>query len=153
MNDKKIMLIAKIAIYALAVVTLMFLIIVFLNSSKFSSPTPEALSSPMLENCFLMTYITFGIAAVAALIFPIMRMVKKPKQAVKGLLGIVGLFVLGLIAYLTASSDLDAQQLERLQVTESASIIAGAGLNLVYIVGACAILAAAFLAFRGRTSK
>jgi len=153
MNDKKILLISKIAIYVLAGVTLTFLFILFFNSNQYQSPTPEALKSSMLENCFLMTYITFGIAILSALIFPVIRMVAKPKQLLKGLAGIVGIFALGFIAYLFASNDLTPQQLEKLQATASDSILVGAGMNLTYMMGVFAILAVGFLIFRGNSSK
>jgi len=153
MNDKKILLISKIAIYVLAGVTLTFLFIMFFNSNQFQSPTPEALKSSLLGNCFLMTYITFGIAILSALLFPVIRMVAKPKQLLKGLVGIVGIFALGFIAYLFASNDLTPQQLEKLQATASDSILVGAGMNLTYIMGVFAILAVGFLIFRGNSSK
>ena len=153
MNDKKILLISKIAIYVLAGVTLTFLFIMFFNSNQFQSPTPEALKSSLLGNCFLMTYITFGIAILSALLFPVIRMVAKPKQLLGGLAGIIGIIALGFIAYLFASNDLTPQQLEKLRATEADSILVGAGLNLTYIMGVFAILAAAFLIFRGNSSK
>jgi len=90
---------------------------------------------------------------VTALIFPIVHMISNPKGAVKAFLGVVAILVLGLISYLFATNEFTAIQLEKLQITESASIWVGAGLNLTFIVGIVTILAAIFLAIRGSILK
>ncbi|MCL2042026.1 MAG: hypothetical protein FWG84_08335 [Bacteroidales bacterium] len=141
--DKKIILIAKIVAFALVAVALIFLILLLVN------PTSDA----VIGNYLTVAYITFGIAVVTALIFPIVHMISNPKGAVKAFLGVVAILVLGLISYLFATNEFTAIQLEKLQITESASIWVGAGLNLTFIVGIVTILAAIFLAIRGSILK
>ena len=141
--DKKIILIAKIVAFALVAVALIFLILLMV------SPTSDSI----IGNYLVIAYVTFGIAVVTALVFPIIHMISNPKGAVKALLGVAAILVLGLISYLFASNEFTAIQLEKLQVTESASIWVGAGLNLTFIVGIATILAAIFLAIRGNVLK
>ena len=136
--SKKIILISKIVAFSLAAIALIFLILLMAN------PTSDAI----IGNYLVLAYITVGIAVVVALIFPIVRMILNPKQAVKGLLVIAGIFVLGLISYLLSSNSFPVQELERMHVTDSTSIWVGAGLNLTYIVGIATILAAIFLAIK-----
>jgi len=141
--DKKIILVAKVVAFALVAIALIFLV------SLMVSPTSDAI----IGNYLMVAYITFGIAVITALVFPVVHMVSNPKGAVKALLGVVAILVLGLISYLFASNEFTAIQLEKFQITESASIWVGAGLNLTFIVGIVTILAAIFLAIRGSILK
>jgi hypothetical protein len=151
--NKKIILITKIVVYLLVALVLVLQLIMFSQSSQFATPTPEAINSPLMGNTFLIFLIIFGIAMLTAFIFPAIRMASNPKQAIKGLLGVVAIVALAGISYLFASNDLSAQQLEKLQITESTAVLVGAGMNLTWIVGICAIGAALFLALRGSFSK
>jgi len=136
--DKKIILIAKIVAFSLAAIALIFLVLLMAN------PTSEAI----IGNYLVLAYITLAITVVIALVFPIVRMISNPKQALKGLLGIVAILVLGLISYLFASNSFPVQELERMHITENTSVWVGAGLNLALIVGIATILAAIFLAVK-----
>ena len=151
--DKKIILIAKIVTFVLVGIALIFTILMFIKSSMFQTATPQAMESPILGNYLVIAYVTFGIAVVTALVFPIIHMISNPKGAVKALLGVAAIVVLGLISYLFASNEFTAIQLEKLRITESASIWVGAGLNLTFIVGIATVLAAIFLAIRGNVLK
>ena len=133
--DKIIIKITKIGILALGAVALLFTILMNIDA------------------ILMVAYITFGIAVVIALIFPLIHMASNPKGAVKALLGVAAIAVLGLISYLLASNNFTAQQLEKLHITESASVWVGAGMNLTFIVGIVAVLAAIFLAIKGSISK
>ena len=151
--DKKIILIAKIVAFVLVGIALILTILMFFKSSELQTVTPQAMASPILGNYLIVAYITLGIAVITALIFPIVHMISNPKGAVKALLGVAAIVVLGLISYLFSSNDFTAMQLEKLQVTESISIWVGAGLNLTYIVGIATVVAAIFLAVRGSILK
>ena len=63
--------------------------------------------SPVFTNTFILwAYILTGIAAVAAIIFPVYHMISNPKNAKKSLLGVVALVAVVAIAYLFSSGDL-----------------------------------------------
>jgi 4-amino-4-deoxy-L-arabinose transferase-like glycosyltransferase len=133
--DKTIKLITKIGVVALVVVAIIFTVWMKLDIS------------------LTVAYITLGIAVFVALIFPLVRIIVNPKQLIKVLLGAVAIGAVVLISRLIASNDFTAQQLEKLHVTESTSVWVGAMLNLTFIVGIVAILAAIFLAVKGSISK
>ncbi len=56
----------------------------------------------ILDMIMYWAYILFGIAAISALIFPIINMVSQPKEAVKTLISVAVVAVFVLIAYMLA---------------------------------------------------
>lgn len=90
----------------LNIVTLAMLVItvVLLGLFAFGGEVPnQQYSTPVYTSAFLnWAYILFGIAIVAALIFPIVRLVTRPKEAMKTLIGLLGVIVLVVIAYALA---------------------------------------------------
>jgi hypothetical protein len=151
--DKKIIKITRISAFVLGAVSVIFWILLMINRNKFQTPTPEALSSSLLGNYLVIACVSLAITLVVAMILPIFHMVSNPKGAVKGFLGLAAIVVLGSISYLISSNEFTTLQLEKLKVSESISVLVGAGLILAYIVGAVTILAAIFLAIRGTLSK
>ena len=67
----------------------------------FGGELPNAQYSPPVYTAQLIwwAYILFGLTALAALVFPIGRLLTNPKQAVKTLIALVGVCLLVLIAY------------------------------------------------------
>jgi membrane protease YdiL (CAAX protease family) len=141
--NKKGKNILKVAVFALMAVALIFQILVFVYPS----------GAQILGGYLTLAYISLGIAIFTMLIFPIIRMFSNPKGAIKFLIGIAAIVIIGLIFYLIASNDFTPQQLEKLRVTESTSNWVEAGLNATFTVGIVAILAAIFLAIKGSISK
>lgn len=96
MNSQKILNIVTIAMFVVTVVVLgLFMFGGNLPNQQY--PTPVYTSS--LLN---WAYILFGIAIIAALIFPIARLFTRPKQAMKSFIGLAIVIVLILIAYAMA---------------------------------------------------
>jgi len=151
--DNTIKKIAKIASVVIMAIAAIYGALLIFNGGAYKSATPEALSGSVLDSALIITYVIFAIAVISALIFPIIRMVSSPKNAIKGLLGMVVIFVVCWVSYLLSSNEFTPQQLEKLQTTESASIWTGAGLILTYIVGSLSILSTIFLVIRGSISK
>lgn len=61
---------------------------------------------PKFTNLFIVwAYILTGIAVGFTVIFPVIQMITNPKNAKKGLMGIVALVVIIVIAYALASSE------------------------------------------------
>jgi len=151
--DNTLKKVAKIASFVIIAIAAIYGILLITNGGAYKSPTPEALNSGLLNSALVITYIIFGVAVVSALLFPLIRMVSTPKNALKGLLGVAVIFIIGLISYLLSSNEFTPQQLEKMQTTESASIWTGAGLIFLYIVGIFSLLATIFLVIRGSISK
>lgn len=62
---------------------------------------------PKFTNLFIVwAYVLTGIAVGFAVIFPVIQMITNPKNAKKGLMGIVALAVIIVIAYALASSEI-----------------------------------------------
>lgn len=89
-------------------------------------------------------YVLLAIAAVTAVVFPVITMAQNPKGAKNALIGVVGLVVVVGISYALAGSEeyftLDGVML----ADESTSKQSGAGLIAFYIMGAGAIGAVIF---------
>lgn len=90
----------------LNIVTLvMFLItVVLLGLFMFGGNVPNQLYTTPVYTASLLNwaYILCGIAVLSALIFPVARLVTRPKQAMKSFLGLVVIVILVLIAYAMA---------------------------------------------------
>jgi len=93
MNSKKILNLLTIVMF---VITL-----VILGLFMFGGKLPNQLyTTPVYTSTLLnWAYILFGIAIIAALIFPIARLFTRPKQAMKSFIGFAAVIVVVLIAY------------------------------------------------------
>lgn len=98
---------------------------------------------PKFTNLYILwAYILTGMAVGLALVFPIIQMITNPKNAKKGLMGMVALVVVIAIAYFMSSSEL-------LGITDTALVqydtpgtlrYAGMMINAVYLLSGLAIL-------------
>lgn len=93
MDSKKILNIISIVIFAITVVLLALFI--------FGGDVPnQQYSTPVYTSTLLnWSYILFGIAIIAAVIFPVIRLITRPKEAMKSFIGLLAVVVLVLIAY------------------------------------------------------
>lgn len=96
----------------------------------------DVVSEGMLIN---WCYILLGIAAVSAIIFPVITMAQNPKNAKNALIGIVGLAVVFAIGYAMAGNEEVFDASAKLLADESTSQLSEAGLNAFYILGLGAI--------------
>ncbi len=67
-----------------------------------------------------------------------------PKNAIKILVILVGLVIVGFIAYSMATNSFTMLELQTLETTESVSKSVGASLIFTYIVGGVAVLAVVY---------
>tara|TARA_R110001592_G_scaffold229899_1_gene486573 strand:+ start:1835 stop:2245 length:411 start_codon:yes stop_codon:yes gene_type:complete len=89
-------------------------------------------------------YLLLAIAAVTAVVFPIITMAQNPKGAKNALIGVVGLVVVVGISYAVAGSE-EYHSLDGVLLADAAtSKQSGAGLIAFYIMGAGAIGAVIF---------
>ncbi len=93
MNSQKILNIVTIAMFVITVVLLgLFMFGGNLPNQQYTTPV---YTSSLLN----WGYILFGIAIIAALVFPIARLFTRPKQAMKSFLGLAVLIVIIVLAY------------------------------------------------------
>ncbi len=133
--DKKVILIFKIIswiIMALAIVLQLMVLV------KGADGITE--DSPVLNNFINLSFIALGIAAAGAILFPIFEIFSSPKSAIKILISVAGLIIVGFISYSLAGNTLSEVKLVNLETTAEVSKLVGAALYFTYIVGALAIL-------------
>ena len=96
MNSKKILNILTIVMFDITAV--------LLGLFMFGGKVPNQLyTTPVYTSTLLnWAYILFGIAIIAAIIFPIIRLFSRPKQAMKSFIGLAVVVVVVLIAYAMA---------------------------------------------------
>ena len=96
MNSKKILNIRTIVMFVITAV--------LLGLFMFGGKVPNQLyTTPVYTSTLLnWAYILFGIAIIAAIIFPIIRLFSRPKQAMKSFIGLAVVVVVVLIAYAMA---------------------------------------------------
>lgn len=93
MNSKQILNIVTIAMFVVTAV--------LLGLFMFGGRVPnQQYDTPVYTATFLnWAYVLFGIAIIAALVFPIARLFTRPKQAMKSFIGLAVVAVIILIAY------------------------------------------------------
>lgn len=96
MNSKKILNIVTIVMFLITVV--------LLGLFMFGGDVPNQLyTTPVYTSALLnWAYALFAIAIIAALIFPIVRLFTRPKQAMKSFIGLAFVIILVCIAYAMA---------------------------------------------------
>lgn len=89
----------------------------------------------------ILTYLMIGLAALSALVYPIMFLAKNPSKSKNSLIGIGGLVFVCILSYVFASSDiLTFPGSEKFDMTEASTKRVGMGLITFYILSAGAIL-------------
>lgn len=93
MNSKKILDLITIVMFAITVV--------LLGLFMFGGEVPnQPYPTPVYTSTFLnWAYILCGIAIIVAVIFPVIRLFTRPKQAMKSFIGLAGIAVVVLIGY------------------------------------------------------
>ncbi len=98
------------------------------------------LTNKILNPFFDITYFTMGLAIFVVLFFAVAQLFMTPKAAVKTIASIVILGVLYLVAYLSASGNIDAKVYQDFSISSGESKLIGSLIYLVYILGGLSIL-------------
>ncbi len=141
--DKTILNVFKIITLVLIVLAVILQIIVLIKGEE------GLIGSSVLDNYAILAYVSLGIAALLALIFPIIFMIQNPKNLIKILIGIGGLVIIGFICYSIADNTFDIVKLEELKTTADVSRSVGAALYFTYIVGGLAVISIIFSGIAG----
>lgn len=99
-----------------------------------------ALQSRILNPYFLTAYVALGLCIVLALIFPIINIITHPKNAIRVLIGLGSLVLIGIIAYALSGNEFSALQLRAYNITETGSRQIGAALIGTYVIAGASVL-------------
>jgi hypothetical protein len=100
-----------------------------------------ALQNQILNPYFMAAYIALGLCIVLALIFPIINIITQPKNAIRVLIGVGLIVIVGVISFSVSSNEFTELQLRAYKITETGSRQIGAALVGTYIIAAASILA------------
>ncbi len=100
-----------------------------------------SLQNRILNPYFITAYIAFGLCVVLALLFPIINIISEPKNAVRVLVGLGALVLIGIISYLLSSNEFSALQLLEYEVSESGSRLIGAAVIATYFIACASVIA------------
>lgn len=84
-------------------------------------------------------YFLFFLVIALTLIVSILNILQNPKKSIKLLIALALLIVVFFIAYAMSSNTLSPAQLEKMDTSVTAVRLVGAGLFIVYLLGASAI--------------
>ena len=94
----------------------------------------------MLDLGLYIFYVLLFIAVAAAMFFPLLAAIKSPSTLGKSAIGIGGMIVLFVVAYLMSGSEVNLKS-AAMGITGPVSKLIGAGLIMFYITLVLAILA------------
>jgi len=93
----------------------------------------------MIDFGLYSTYFLFLVAVAAAVVFPLLHVIKDPKGIVRSLIGVGALVVVFVICYVLSGAEVTAKY-TALGVGESGSKLIGAGLMMFYVALVAAIV-------------
>lgn len=127
----------------LRIVLIVLLAISALITLLFYAGGEEIVGQPKYTQLFIVwAYILTGLAVGFAVIFPVIQMITNPKNAKKGLLGIVALAVFVFVAYAMSSTEILGITNPELAHYDVPSTLkyAGTMINSIYILAGIAIV-------------
>lgn len=140
--------ISKAISYLLMALALIFIVLVWAKGDE-AIAGDLGLQAKVLDPFMITAYVALGLAIVSAVLFSILNIAMNPKSAVKIIIIIAALIILGVITYSLAGNDFGAVTLQKLDTTAEVSRRVGAALYYTYIVGALAILATIYASIAG----
>ncbi len=141
--DKTILNIFKVISLILIGLAVVFQIIVLIKGEE------GLIGSSVLDNFMRVGYIAFAITTFLTILFPILFIVQNPKNALKLLVVLGGVVVIGFICFSLASNAFNIVQLESLKTTTETSKAVGAALYFTYIIGGLAVVSIIFSGIAG----
>lgn len=146
MSDK-LSKILSISLYVLLAVSVVFTV-VFYMGNKVPGTEGTAFEEPKItENMIIWAYVLFGIAAIAAIIFPLINLIKNPINAKNVLIVIVFFAVIIGVSYLLASSE--PISFLKVEASESTLKLVGTGLTIGWIFTIIAFVGILFYEIAG----
>ncbi len=147
-SEKLIYNITRVLFILFALSGVFFVVWVWVVGDKEMVANPD-LASSILSPWITITIIGLIFTTLLALVGPILNMIQNPKNAVKMLIIVGGLVVIGFICYSLAKDSFTAIQLEELRTSTEISKSVGAALIFTYIVGGLAVVSIIFSGIAG----
>jgi|AntRauTorcE11898_2_1112593.scaffolds.fasta_scaffold00391_14 hypothetical protein len=145
---KVINLIFKAISYLLMALAAVFIALVWAKGDD-AIENSMSLQAQVLDPFMITAYAALIIGLASAVIFSIVSIAMNPKNAVKVVIIIAGLVILGVITYSMAGTEFSEVQLQKLDTTALVERRVGAALYYTYIVGGLAILATIYASIAG----
>ena len=140
--SNKLSKILSISLYVLLAVSVVFTVIFYMGN-KVPGTEGTAFEEPKItENMIIWAYILFGIAAIAAIIFPLINLIKNPINAKNVLIVILIFAVIIGVSYLLASSE--PISFLKVEASESTLKLVGTGLTIGWVFAAIAFIGILF---------
>lgn len=140
MEKNIVVRIFKIISVILILVGIVFIAIIW-TKSEAEIKENLALQNQILNPYFMAAYIALGLCIVLALIFPIINIITQPKNAIRVLIGVGLVVIVGVISFSVSSNEFTELQLRAYKITETGSRQIGAALVGTYIIAAASVLA------------
>ncbi|MBN3035499.1 MAG: hypothetical protein JW861_07920 [Bacteroidales bacterium] len=141
--DKTILNIFKIISIILIILAVVLQVFVLVQGEE------DLMESSVLDNYALLSYIAVGLTVFLAILFPIIFMIRNPKSALKLILALVFLVVIGFICYSVSVSNFNLDTLQRLKTTMEIEKAVGASILFTYIIGGLAVLSIIYSGITG----
>lgn len=116
-------------------------IALILTKSKTEIMESASLQNRLLNPYFITAYVALGLCVVLAFLFPVISIITQPKNAIRVLIGIGAIVLIGVIAYSVSSNEFTDFQLSTLKITETGSRQVGAALLATYVIAGASVLA------------
>ena len=115
--------------------------------------TDASVADKIMDPNLILTYVSLIVTVALAIVLPAIGMLRTPKQAIRALIIVAAMAILGFITYGMATNTYDVQMLEQLKTTAETSRLVGAGLYFTYIMGALTVIATIISGVSGALKK
>lgn len=149
--EKLLNKITKIVVYVIMALAVFFTIWTLSQGSLLE--IDKELANKVLNPYFILTLITFLIAAATALFFPLGQLASNPKAAIKAGASIAILAIVYIISWSMASDSTVEPYYQTFDISATMSKFIGSLIYVVYILGAISILSIIASAALGIFSK
>ncbi len=147
-TEKLIYNITKVLYILFGLSGVFFIVWIWIVGDKALEEDPT-LASTVMNPWISITIGGLIFTSLLALVGPVINMVQNPKNAVKMLIAIGGLIIIGFVCYSFATNTFNLVELENLETTAEVSRSVGAALIFTYIVGGLAVISIIFSGIAG----
>lgn len=147
-TEKLIYNITKVLYILFALSGVFFIVWVWATGDKAMEDDPSV-ASRILNPWISITIAGLIFTTVLAIVGPILNMIQSPKNAIKMVIVLGVLVVIGFICYSIAGNSFNVAQLETLETTAEVSKSVGASLIFTYIIGGLAVVSIIYSGIAG----
>ncbi|MBP7849836.1 MAG: hypothetical protein KA053_06130 [Lentimicrobiaceae bacterium] len=141
--EKVVHTVFRIVSYVLMALAVVFIAWIWMKGDT-ALKNDTGLQNQILNPFTMVTYFALGLAAFLAIFFPVVFIIQNPKKAVRTLIVLGLIIVVGFVAYSLSSGNLDSNVLQKAfregKITEAGARRVGAALLGTYLLGGVAII-------------